>query len=480
VAIVLALSWLAPSRAPFAGTLTACGYSSAPAVSSVNPTSGPISGGTSVTINGCGFTGVTAVKFGATAATSFTFVSDSQITAVSPAHLAGTVDVTVTTAGGPSAASAADQFTYTSPGQYNAVTPVRLLDTRSSGGALGAGRFRDLTVAGVTPGAPAGATGVILNVTVTNTTAASYLTLYPKGASQPLASNLNWVAGKTIPNLVSVQVGTGGAITIFNAAGSTDVVVDFEGYFSPSGSTEVALTPARITDTRPASGFPNAGSTLAGAGTLNVQVTGAGGVPATGVTSVILNVTVTNTTAASFLTVYPTGATFPLASNLNWTAGLTIPNRVIVPVGTGGQVSVYNQAGSADVIVDVSGYFTNVAATGKQFTPVSPVRLADTRLSAQTVGGGGTLTLQVSGVAGVPSGATAVIINVTVTNTTAPSFLTVYPSTVSRPTASDLNWVGGQTIPNLVVATLGTTGAITFYNAAGKTDVVVDLAGWFS
>ena len=68
----------------------------------------------------------------------------------------------------------------------------------------------------------------------------------------------------------------------------------------------------------------------------------------------------------------------------------------------------------------------------------------------------------------------------TVTNTTAPSFLTVYPSTATRPLASDLNWTARLTIPNLVVATLGTTGAIRFYNFAGSTDVVVDLLGYFN
>ena len=81
---------------------------------------------------------------------------------------------------------------------------------------------------------------------------------------------------------------------------------------------------------------------------------------------------------------------------------------------------------------------------------------------------------------GVPSSATAVILNVTVTNTTASGFLTVYPSTAGRPTASDLNWTAGLTVPNLVVATIGTTGAISFYNSTGNTDVVVDLVGYFS
>ncbi|EQD58142.1 hypothetical protein B2A_04498, partial [mine drainage metagenome] len=76
------------------------------------------------------------------------------------------------------------------------------------------------------------ASAVVLNVTTTNTTAASYLTLYPAGVPQPLASNLNWLTGQTVSNLVVVPLGTGGAINIYNYLGSTAVVVDLEGYYT--------------------------------------------------------------------------------------------------------------------------------------------------------------------------------------------------------------------------------------------------------
>jgi hypothetical protein len=169
----------------------------------------------------------------------------------------------------------------------------------------------------------------------------------------------------------------------------------------------------------------------------------------------------------------------PTASNLNWVAGQTVPNRVIVPIGTGGKVSVANVRGATDVIVDVSGYFTNGTASGALFIPQVPHRIADTRVQT-ALGAGGTFTLPVWGHFGVPNTATAVILNVTAANTTASSFFTVYPSTSSRPAASDLNWTAGQTVPNLVVGTLGSTGSITFYNAKGSADVVVDLVGYFS
>lgn len=97
---------------PTGGTGDDFVYGSAPVITSINPASGPIAGGTLVTITGTGFTGVTAVKFGATAATSFTVVSDTQITAASPAQANSVVQVSVTTPLGTTADTAADNFTY--------------------------------------------------------------------------------------------------------------------------------------------------------------------------------------------------------------------------------------------------------------------------------------------------------------------------------------------------------------------------------
>lgn len=361
---------------------------------------------------------------------------------------------------------------------YTAQQPNRILDTRTSGQRLTGGSL-DLVVAGGTTTVPAAATAVVLNVTVTNTVGAGFLTVWPTGNARPVISNLNWAAGEVRPNLVTVPVGTGGAAS-FYANSPTDVVVDEEGYYAaPSGNAGgyVALPPIRITDTRAGSGQANAGSTLGAGSTLSVQITGVGGVPATGVSGVVLNATVTNTTGFSFLTAWPAGNTMPVISNLNWVPGWTVPNRVIVPVGTGGKVSFYNKFGSTDLVVDVDGYYTDSTAAGKLFTPMTPNRVIDTRNQGGTLGQAQSSTYAVGGFAGVPSGASGVVFNVTVTNTTAPSYLTVYPN--ARPLASDLNWVAGQTIPNMTQATLSSTGTVSFYNNTGSTDLVVDLSGFF-
>src|ERR1700686_2315831 len=137
-----------------------------------------------------------------------------------------------------------------------------------------------------------------------------------------------------------------------------------------------------------------------------------------GVAPVVLNVTVTNTTAGSYLTVWPAGVPRPNASNLNWTAGRTVPNLVEVAVGVGGKVSIFNAAGSADVLFDVAGYVaTPVEPPGADglYTPVVPSRILDTRdgtggVPAAAVGPGGTVSVHVNGQAGLPSTGVAAVV----------------------------------------------------------------------
>jgi hypothetical protein len=372
------------------------------------------------------------------------------------------------------------------PSAYTAVNPTRVMDTRTGSGLVGAGNtlgpgasFSLGVAPNATAGVPANATAVVMNVTATNTTAASYLTVYPTLASLPFASNLNWVAGYTVPNLVTVQPGSAGQVTFYNKFGSVDVIADIAGYYAPpSGSAggEVGTGfPQRLVDTRAGSGKLGAGSAIGPAATATFQVTGNAGVPASGVSAVIVNVTVTNTTAASFLTLWAAGATRNTVSNANWVAGWTRANRAIVPVSSTGQISVYNQFGSVDVILDVNGYYTNSTASGKLFTSVSPLRLAD----HTALGPNSSFNLPIAGVAGVPLTASAAVLDVVTSETTAPSFLSVSPSPGTAGATSDINWVAGQVNPNLAVATLGTGGQANFYNSAGNANVTVDLEGFF-
>jgi hypothetical protein len=386
------------------------------------------------------------------------------------------------------------------PAPYHALTPARITDTRpdsgfpNAGATLPPGTTLNVGVTGAGGVPPAGVTAAVLNVTATNPTQQSYLTVWPAGAVQPTASNLNFGPGQTVANLVEVGLGSNGQVSLFNLSGSVDIVVDVEGYVGPSATAGTGLykplTPARITDTRPTSGFLNAGETLGPGDIRDVQVTGAGGVPSTGVAAVVLNVTATDPTEQSFLTVWPAGSAQPTASNVNFAPNQTVPNRVQVPVGTNGEVSVFNPTGSVDVVVDVAGYFTDASipsATGARFTPTTPARITDTRSGSvypngdATLAPGGSIRVKVMGAGGVPAtGVSGAILNVTVTNPTQPSYLTVWPTDATQPLSSDLNWVARQTVPNLVVAKLGSDGAVNVYNGAGSVDVVVDVSGWYA
>jgi len=226
---------------------------------------------------------------------------------------------------------------------------------------------------------------------------------------------------------------------------------------------------------------PVAGTELMVKYTSLVMLESMDGVP-TGATAVVANITVALPSANSYLTAYPEGATRPLASNLNWGAGETVANRVVVPVSKSGMISLYNYAGSTDVVVDVSGYFTNGSSTpanASLYNPITPVRVLDTRQAGTALSGGGTLIVPMAGVDGIASNATAVVTNITAANTTAASFFTVFPGG-SMPTVSDVNWSAGQTVSNLTVATLASSGSISIYNHAGSADAVVDVFGYFS
>jgi len=396
----------------------------------------------------------------------------------------------------PSAECVRNNFGATTPPQF----PARILDTRAGyatidglfagGGARGPGSTLGLPVAG-RGGVPAsGATAVMLNLTATNTTAAGFVTAWPTGTGLPLASNLNFSAAQTVPNLALAKLGNGGGVSLFNSAGTTDLIADTAWYFNAS-SQVTALVPARVLDTRP--GFATVDGQFAGSGALgsgqklDLKVTGRGGVPAGGVAGVIMNVTVTGPSANGFVTAWPSGQSQPLASNLNFTPAQTVPNLVVTGVGTNGEVSLFNSAGNTQLIADVTGWF----ASGAQLTSLTPARLLDTRAGAGTVdgrfSGGGAIgaqaviDLDISGRGGVPAtGAAAVVLNVTAVSPSATGFITAWPSGFSQPNASNLNFMPGQTRPNLVISALGSNGKVSLFNSAGTTDIVVDVLGWLA
>ncbi len=367
-----------------------------------------------------------------------------------------------------------------SPGPtFASVSPARVWDTRvgpGPTGRIGAGHTRDVTVTGLGGVPVAGVTAVVLNVTAVNPSAGTYVTVWPTGQPRPLASNLNIPPGDTRPNLVTVKVGAGGRVSFYNGGGTNDLLADVAGWYGPTGGQRYTpVSPARMWDARVG---PGPTGRVGARQSRDVAVTGLGGVPASGVSAVVLNVTAVNPSAGTYVTVWPTGQPRPVASNLNIPPGDTRPNLVTVKVGASGQVSFYNDAGTIDLLADVAGYYGNAGAS---FNSVSPARVKDTRVGPGPIGrigAGQTVNFFATGVGGVPgNGVTALVLNVTAVNPTAGTYLTVWPTGEPRPLASNLNIPPGDTRANLVI--VKASGQVNVYNHTGTTELIVDVAGWF-
>ena len=376
---------------------------------------------------------------------------------------------------------------------FSPLEPARLLDTRparttvegqSNGiGLRGAGTITALTVTG-RGGISGDAAAVALNVTVTEAQAAGYLTVYPCGGDPPNTSSLNYVANSTVPNAVISKVGANGQVCFFTQS-AIQLVVDTNGFFAP-GSTLVSLVPARLLDSRPAGhtfdGQSSGIGVRAGGSFTQVQVTGRAGVPADA-SAAVLNVTVTDAQAPGYATVYPCGSNPPTASNLNYVAGATVPNAAVSKIGKQGRVCVFTQS-PLNLVVDVVGYFPATAA----FSTLVPARLLETRpglptsdAQLQGIGlraAGSTTQVQVTGRAGIPTAATSVAINVTITGAQAAGYATVYPCGPAPPNASNLNYGAGSTVANLVLAKLGSGGSVCVFTQSAA-HIVVDVSGFF-
>ncbi len=370
---------------------------------------------------------------------------------------------------------ASDVHTWTilPPGEDSMITPltpVRFADTRPGWvaadglfygtGPVPAGGVVQVQIAG-RGAVPVGAKAVVANVTLVNAAAAGFATVFPCG-TLPDASSVNYLAltNEAVANEVIAKLSPAGSICVFTSA-QANVLVDVAGYV-PATSDFVSLTPVRLADTRP---------TPVGAGAvLEVPISGRAGVPADA-KAVVANVTLVNAAAPGFATVFPCG-TVPDASSVNYLAltNEAVANEVIAKLSPAGSICVFTSA-QANVLVDVAGY---VPATS-DFVSLTPVRLADTRPTP--VGAGAVLEVPISGRAGVPADAKAVVANVTLVNAAAPGFATVFPcGTV--PDASTANYRGAtnEAVANEVIAKLSPTGSICVYTHAAA-NVLVDVVG---
>jgi len=378
-------------------------------------------------------------------------------------------------------------------GSYVSVTPFRITDTRTDSGQPSAGRTLgpnttldvQVTKVGLQP-IPAGTSAVVLNVTAIDPTASGFLTVFPEGMAVPPVSNINFSPGLTVASLVTVSLSSSGMVAIYNHAGDTNIVIDVEGYYTSSPLSNGrglynSISPVRTLGTIYSGGAIGQNATQA------VTVTGTvTGVPANA-SAVVVNATVAAGTKASFLTVYPDGASMPTASNLNFAAGQTVANRASVGVGSDGRIEVYNHAGTVNVDIDVDGYYSGGGGSGAVFVPITPIRLTDTRVAqnGNPLAANTSVEFNISTApSGIPAAAVAVAINLTVVPGAAAGYLAVYPTAdLSVPIASDVSWGPKEprAVPNFTVADTAGTGNVELYASHGTTiNLLIDAFGYFT
>ena len=402
----------------------------------------------------------------------------------------------------------------TTGADYIPITPVRIMDTRSGlGGTTGpvAGpSTTSLAIDGNTTAdlPDSDISAVAISITVVDNTEGGYVSAYPDGTAQPVTSTLNYSEEQITTNNAIVPVGSDGDIDLYNSAGTTQIIVDLTGYYSTDtaltdASTYVPLTdPTRVLDTL--TGVSATEGTVAADSTLTLAIAGndTGGTSGTDIpadatgadiTAVAITLTPADTAAAGQLIVYPDGDTRPTESNETYQDGEQEASTVVAPVGSDGDIDIYNSGSDpVDIIGDVTGYYTS-ATTGEQYHPVSDTRILDTRLSdpndnsdPDPVASDATVVLSVPDTIPVPD--PSLVLDIVATEGTEAGHLVVYPGGQSVPGTDTIDWTADQDIANLSLATTaGLSSAkpddyvVNLYNSStGTIQLIVDVSGYFA
>ncbi len=377
--------------------------------------------------------------------------------------------------------------TPTDPGlQYVAIAPAVVLDSSvAPGSATTLPTAVEVSVA---------ARGLVVSLDATEPATGGYLQVYSCADSLPPIADMGY-RNIRVFGLAYVPFDAGGSACLYSSE-SVHVKATVLGYFTDNGPNPAmlppslefvtgdvappglrAITPVRVLDTRNGIGRPGTTKVLAKD---TVQLNFGSNVAST-TTSVVLNVTATGADADGFITAYPCDRARPTTSNLNYTAGGTSPNLVLVKVGADRSVCLYTDK-TVHILADLTGTMeTQGGARGKA---VVPTRILDTRNAigvpvAGKINGGQVFTLQVTGHGDVPlTGATAATLNITAVDPNANGFLTVWPCDQALPTASSLNFAAGDVVPNLVTTKLSPAGTVCVLSTT-STHLLADVGMWF-
>lgn len=363
------------------------------------------------------------------------------------------------------AGHAVDAALSIAPEVFSPMQPVRIADTRPSG-LVSSLNPLTLDLKGTFGLPTVGLGAVALNVTATGATQGGYATVWPCADIKPLTSSVNYTAAEDIPNTVIASPDQYGKICL-DSSTPVNLIADLSGWFL-NGDGLHMFTPQRAFDTR------KTGFVLTPETPYRLQVTGSFGLPASGVSSVVLNVTATGATAAGYVTVWPCNQPQPYTSNLNYLAYQDIPNAVIATVDTNGQVC-FASSSPTFLIADISGWF----AQGTNLNVMTPQRLFDTR-PTKRISTSPIYVLDLSTTSPIALGvATAVVLNATAAGASKSGFATVWPCDQAQPPTSNLNFDANEDIPNLVITKVSASNTVCF-NASTPVHLIADLMGWFA
>ena len=298
------------------------------------------------------------------------------------------------------------------------------------------------------------------------------------GAGTAYATGITYSTNFPTANPIQANIGGAGPPDAFVLSISAPLQIS-------SGTRFVPVTPCRVADTRSPNG-PFGGPAVAGGGSRDFVIPNSVcGIPSNAA-GYSLNVAVVPRGTLGFLTLWPSGQSQPLVATLNSVDGRVKSNAAIVPAGSNGAVSVF-ATDTTDVVLDINGYFvagSNAAALA--FYPVTPCRVADTRLATGPLGGP-SLAAQstrsfplLASSCGLPASAQAYSLNfAAVPKGPTLAYLTAWPAGQSQPLVASLNDQTGTVLSNAVIVPAGNGGAVNVF-ATDATDLVIDINGYFA
>jgi glucose/arabinose dehydrogenase len=331
----------------------------------------------------------------------------------------------------------------------------------------------------------------MVNITYANTRGAGFIRAWQGGASRPATSSLNADSPGTVGANVTIVPLDGTGSFVIESTLTSRLVVDVLAWFEPAAAATAAgryigLPPARLVDTRITAGTPltsGSDNPYARSGVdITVDPTGRVGFPSDGTAAaVVLSVAALgNPSGGGWVSLFPSGGTWPGSSNVNVVANDVRANLVIVPLGADGKVTI-RTLNVDDVVLDVLGYVTSASAqpsTSGLYSPRPQTRIVDTR---DAVGFGRLLPEAVSTVT-IPSaaGASVVVQNLTIVNNDGPGWVAAFPSVADPPFVSTLNYSAPNQIRAVLAFTTLPSSKTVGYRTMTPTDLVVDVVGTFT